>query len=319
MYYKILFSFLLFFSTKNIISINSNEAYTLFSNYINEKEMYIIIEDLYKKQPSFFNEDPREYFPINEYNLEDFLYSIEPLANFLEPLLWGNIVFPLSINHLSSNFNNLFINRNESDNEKTQYSDIIIIKGGTYPAMKKELLYIKKIMAETKEQKPIFLLANSSRINTNLYYESFDNIVEDIQTYTNRALSDEDLLFISNHLNNEYEIGLIIERFFDSENLKVIDFTHDPFLLNFKEFLKSCNYDSAKLLILSNNIFTLYQELRYKIHILNNPEFFDVQFPIIFAGYNITLMDPKNPEGILLRKLKMLTVLLNLIIENIDN
>ncbi len=299
--------------------ITNEEAYDFFKKYINEDSMKNIISYIHQIQPSFFLEDPCSFFPLNEDNLEDFFYSMDPLTDFLNPLLWGNIVFPFSVASLSNDFDKVLKKSNNTDIEKILSSDIIIIKGGTYPAMKKQLFFVKEIISEFQNNKPLFLIADEKRLNTNLYYESFDYIVSDIESTINKKLTNDDLIFIESNLKNEYGLGLIINRFFNLSNMKAFNFTYDKFIFELKNFLESNGYKKASVLFVSNNIFTLYNKLRYEINILESPEIADSNYPVTFCGENITLKDPKNAEGIFLRKLKMITVLLSLIINSIDN
>jgi hypothetical protein len=318
---KILFMILIVISgiSKKILPINNNDAYNFYKKYIDENSMENILSYIYKKQPSFFLEDPSPYFPLHSENIEDFIYAIEPLINFFEPLLWGNIVFPISISPLADNFDAVLNQSDISDVDKIQSSDVILLKGGTYPAMKKQLLFVNQIITKFQQNIPLFLVARSSRLNTNLYYESFDYIAEDIQSTINRALTEEDLAFIASNLNNEYGLALIINRFFNSQNLTILDLECDDFLSNFNDYLYSINYYNGNVLFISNNIFTLYHELKYAINALDNPEVIDPNYPLTFGGKDIPLKDSLNPEGIFLRKLKMITLLLNLIVNNIDN
>lgn len=320
MFKKILFTlFIIFFNHTKIKSINTDDAYNLYTQYIDENNMQYILTSLYKKQPSFFIEDPSAYFPINSNNIEDFVFILDPLINFFEPLLWGNIVFPIHIDFLSDSLDKVIKKSNNTDIEKIINTDIIILKGGTYPAMKKQLLYVNALSNKYNQNIPVFIIADSSRLNTNLYYESLDYIIEDIQSTINRALTNDDLSFIATHLNNEYSLALIINRFFNLNNLNVIDLEYDPLLLEFNDLLLSMNYEKANILAISNDIFTSYNELLYFINALDNSTLINPNYPVTFGGSDIPLIDPINPEGISLRKLKMITVLLNLIASNIDN
>lgn len=320
MFKKTLFTLIIAFLTfTNIYVISNDDAYNFYTNYIDENNLATILGYLYKQQPSFFVEDPALYFPLTPDNIEDFLFVIEPLVAFFDPLLWGNIVFPLSVASLSDNFDNVFIPSDSSDIDNVTAADVILLKGGTYAAMKKQLLYINNIANQYNPNAPLFLLTNSSRLNTNLFYESFDYIISDIQSSLNRVLTDDDLSFIASNLDNEYSLALIIDRFYTISNLTVLDSSYDPLLLNFNDYLFANNYDSANILFVSNNIFTLYNELKYAINALDNPLMINSNYPVTFGGEDITLFDRANPEGIWLRKLKMITVLLNLIVSNIDN
>jgi hypothetical protein len=317
---KILFIIFTILSFNNqTYPITNEDAYRFYNNYIDENNMQEILSYIYNKQPGFFLEDPAFYFPLHPDNIEDFFYILEPLINFLQPLLWGNIVFPISLSCLSDNFDNLFEASQHDDVQKILSSEIILLKGGTYPAMKKELLFANKTLSELQQNKPLFLLASSSRLNTNIYYESFENIIADIQSTINRSLTEEDLAFIQANLETEYGLALIINRFFNIGNLTVLDLDYTQFLLHFNDYLVSKGYTETNLLFLSNNIFALYNELKYAIWALDNPEMINPNFSITFGGHDIPLKDPIHPEGILLRKLKMLTVLLTLITNNIDN
>lgn len=317
---KIVFIILIlsFFNEKTY-SITNQEAYDFFRNYINENNMKNIISYIYKTQPSFFLEDPISFFPLDNNNIEDFFYSIEPLNNFLDPLLWGNIIFPFSIASLSNDFDDLLKKSNDTDIEKILSSDVIFIKGGTYPAIKKQLLFVKEIIKEFQNNKPLFLIADETRLNTNLYYESFNYIVSDIESTINKKLTEDDLIFIESNLKNEYGIALIINHFFNIDNMKILKFNYDEFIFQLNIFLTSKGYKKAHVLFVSNNIFTLYNQLQYEINILDMPDMTDSNYSVTFCGQDIPLKDPKNPEGIFLRKLKMMTILLSLIINNIDN
>ena len=308
------------FSQLQVYSINSNDAYDFYSHYIDDNNLQAILSYLYEKQPGFFLDDPSFYFPLNRDNIEDFFFVIEPLVNFFKPLLWGNLVFPFTVEPVSYNLDTVFLpSSNMSDIDKVILSDVIILKGGNYAAMKKQLLYINEILNQYNKNVRLFILTDSSRSNTNLYYESFDNIIVDIQSAINRVLTPDDLLFIASNLDNEYTLGLIVNRFFGSDNTEVLDSPMDPLLLNFNDYLVENNYSNASILFLSNNIFALYNELNYSINALDNYSIIDSNFPVTFAGQDIGLIDPVNPEGVLLRKLKMITVLLNLIVENIED
>ncbi len=312
----IMFLFLSFYNQINTISFN--DGFRLYEKYIDHENMFSILNYLYAKQPSFFFDNPMNYYPLNEENIEGLFYAIEPLVNFFEPLLWGNIVFPISLASLAHNFDNLFQKSNNSDIDKVYDADVIIIAGGTYPAMKKQLLYVNKLLDVNKPLTPLFLLTRSERKNTNLYYELYDNIVSDIQSTINRVLTDDDLFFIRSNLDNEYTLALIIKRFFNLGNLTVLDWGNDGFLLKLNDFLESLNFNYAKILFMSNNIFTLYNELKYTINAIDDPFMVNKNYPVVFGGQDIELIDLVNKEGIFLRKLKMLTVLLNIITENID-
>jgi hypothetical protein len=322
MFKKILFiTLVIFLRFSNIESINNEMAYDLYNKHINEDKLSIILQYLYWKQPSFFIENPIDFLPLNQENMIDFLFSMEPLFNFLDPLLWGNIVFPISLAPVAESFDQLLKKSTFNDREKYSKSNVVLIKGGTYPAMKKQLLYVLEMVDNSEYKRPIFLLTNSDRLNTHLYYESFDNIVNDLEDSLKRTLTQDELHFVSQNLSNEYQLALIISHFFNQEdNLTILDFkSPDPLLLEFNEYLKSSGYSSAIIFFVSNNIFTIYNQLKYRIMAWDNQELVDDNFFVFFAGEDIPLHDPVNLEGIFLRKLKMFAILYSMIVENIND
>jgi hypothetical protein len=308
------------FFFKEIKNIDEHAACGLYQDYINDDKFFAILQYIYQLQPSFFNGDPADCFPISPSNMIDLFYTIEPLLNFLDPLVWGNIVFPMTLLPVADSFDELLKKSENTDLEKYNASHIVVIKGATYPAMKKQLLYVLNMANESGLILPIFLLANTERLNTNLYYESFDYIVNDLQIDLGRSLVGDELNFISQHLSNEYGLALIINQFYNTNNnFTLVDVLSDPLLNNFDMYLMNNGYDYANILFISNNIFGLYHELRYLLNTLDYPEDVNVNFPVTFAGEAISLVDPINPEGILLRKLKMVAVLYTMLIDHIDD
>ena len=288
------------------------------SDYFNFKELETVYINLYKLYPEFFTKNPKDFFPLKTKNdkiVFDFIDACFPLYEFFSEMQWGETGFPVSVGSLENNIKAMFLTPNSFDITKMEGNGVICIPGATFPSMLTRLLEAKKNINE--KIKGIYFLVRENRENSKLSYETVKNIVNEIELKLGRKLLPDEIEFVSTHNKNEYEFAKIIQYFFDQENKTEIflakeDHSKYEKCLDFVKFAVSNFPELKNIIIVSHNIFTFYDKYIWQKVIGSSP----FTLSVIPLGHTIPLIDKKNPEGVLVRFIRLSNLLLQMMKEN---
>lgn len=288
-----------------------NGTITEYLNLSNLEKIYTV---LYKKNPNLFTENSEKYFPLCEKDDDiviNFINTCIPLVDFFSQMKWGETGFPFSISELEPFIQGLFVLPYLSDSEVMKFADIVCIKGATFPTMLSRLLRTKKFLHSNI--KGIYFLPKKSRLNTGLFYESVSHIVSTVETELGRKLHPSEIEFIEMNNENEYQLAKVIQYFFDTEKNTHIYFTNDHSdYEKFVLYVKSYYSNIKDIVIMSNNIFAYYDQYVWRRAIKNS----NININCVAAGYDALLTDSKNPEGVLVKTIRMATLFLKMIRDN---
>lgn len=294
--------------------VEQKSLYNNLNVYFNTHNLENVYTFLFRMNPDFFVENPSNYFPIaeqTEENIINFINMLEPLNDFFTQQQWGETGLPFSVEDYRNNIINMFNTPKQSDQTTLQSSDVIYIPGATFPTMLSRFLYAKNISGDLDI--PIFFGIRKERENTKLFYENVKNIIETIESKLKRNLTSDEIEFIHTHNNNEYDFVKIIQEFFDDEVISNIFFVspeEDKYAKcrSFVRYLKSLDSEVSQICIVSHNIFAFYDQYIWQKALKNEPTSI---IPLVI-GFDLPLNDPKNPEGVLSRNIRMSTLLLNM-------
>lgn len=288
------------------------------SDYFNLEELEVVYLNLYKLCPEFFIKNLQDFFPLKAKNdkiIFDFVDACFPLYEFFSEMQWGETGLPVSVRSFESNINKMFLTQNSFDITKMDGEAVLCIPGGTFPTMLTRLLEAKKNINE--KVKGVYFLIRENRENTKLTYETVKNIINEIELKLERKLFSDEIEFVKQHNKNEYEFVKIIQHFFDQENKTEIFFAKDgeskyEKCLEFTKFVLAIFPELKNIIIVSHNLFTFYDKYTWE-KALKGSSF---ALSIIPIGQNIPLIDKKNPEGLLVRYIRLSNLLLQMMKEN---
>lgn len=150
-----------------------------------------------------------------------------PFSTYFSQFSWGNINLPIVSDFL--NFDEIKINIFRSNlfsfaKEDLKDADVIYINGGVFFGMFSPILQVLPYLKDSE----LVIGIKNSRKNIEVYYESFDFIIKEIEDKLKIVLSSSDKIFIENNISNEYGLANIIKFFFQKKfNLKIRIFSHD--------------------------------------------------------------------------------------------
>lgn len=288
------------------------------NQYFSFKDIEAVFTTLYKICPEFFTKNPKDFFPLKTKNdkvVFDFIDACFPLHEYFSEMQWGETGLPVSVASIESSIRAMFLFPTPVDVSKLEGNSVICIPGATFSSMLARFLEAKKQLND--RIKGIYFLIREDRKNTKLSGERVKNISGEISLKLGRALRNDELEFIENHNDNEYEFVKVIQYFFDTENKTEIFFAKKESskyekCLDFTKFVVSLFPDLKNIIVVSHNIFTFYDRYIWQ-KTINTSSF---SLSIIPMGYNLPLIDKKNIEGVLVRYIRLAVVLLEMMKEN---
>lgn len=312
---KIIFKiwFLSFFVSK-IFSLSQEEGVKLYKTFFNEDQLKSLMKYIYFYHPSFFYDNPNLYFPLEKDNITDFYINMASLVNFFEPLTIEKVCFPINIKSIIDDINKIIISSPLKEDDITS-AEMIVLRANRYDIMEKEFFTVLDICKKQNKNIPIYIVINSEKRYSIKDPNIVNTIINSIEIRLKRSLKSHERSFVLEHLNNELNMTLILEHFFNQEkNIVLFSSLSDNFYTDFFEFLrKRCILDK-KILFLSKEVMTPYEQLKYNLYIKNiNHE----EYEFIFKYYPTTYND-SNEQLLALQKIKMVTALFSEIINNID-
>lgn len=312
---KIIFKiWFLFFFVSEIFCLSRQEGVTLCNTFLNEEKLKTVMKYIYVYCPSFFYDNPDIYFPIEKENITDFYVNMAFLINFFEPLTLEKICFPINIKSLSDSINKVVIS-NPLEKDDISSSEMIVLRANRYDIMEKEFFTVLDLCKKKEKNVPIYIVANTEKKYILKDPNITNTIINSIEMRLKRSLKSHERDFVFEHLNNEFNMALVLEHFFNTENNIVLFASHsDNFYNDFFEFLKKRYIEDRKILFLSQEFITSYEELRYSLW---KKDFSHKEYEIIFKYYP-TMHTENNQQILALQKMKMITALLTEIINNID-
>lgn len=296
-------------------TVSEKEGLNVFCSLIEENHLKSVLYYIYSQYPSFFYDDPAITFPLNEDKLFDFCMNAEPLISFFEPLSLSSLCYPHSLKLISKNLNNIF-KINIFNKEDIKDFDSIAILAGKYKDVAGQLFPLLDQLRSENKKSNIYVIANSDKkyiYGSNEIQDVFDLIKEKL----GRDLTISENDFILSHLGNEFDIALIFDYFFNVDKRIILFAKNSEYYYDdFFNFLNKRKVNFSQILFLGDEFLTLYEKLKYMIYKVEDSIF---EYNIEFKINPILCDEKKTEEEILLKKLKIITVILYEIMNNIDN